>query len=180
MVELLRAGADAWAHKNAQGKSAYTQAQELAKSTPDGKLVLQAFSDVYDMGGSERARADPTEPPRWTPDERVSECEACKDAFTLVRRKHHCRHCGGVFCGKCSSGSIPLIKFNMLQNQRVCDACFAVVMAESGGSVRGPKSPRGAGSSNNALLGSAGGGNASGKGNRSPRTERKKSSSGDN
>lgn len=160
VVELLKNGADAWAHKNAQGKSAYAQAQELAKSSPDGKLVLQAFSDVYDMGGS--AASDPSEPPKWTPDERVSECQACKDPFTLVRRKHHCRHCGGVFCGKCSSGSLPLVKFGMMQNQRVCDSCFAIVMAESGGGSARPKSPRGAANSGLFL------------GNRSPRSERKK------
>jgi hypothetical protein len=107
VAELLRSGADAWAHKNAQGKSAYAEAQSKSGS-PEGRLVLQAFSDVYDMGGSDKP--DPSKPPRWVPDETVSECRACKESFNLVRRKHHCRHCGNVFCARCSTGSIPLVK----------------------------------------------------------------------
>lgn len=107
VVELLRNGADAWAHKNAQGKSAYAQAQELAKSNnPDGQAVLQAFSDVYDMGGSDKQKADNSQPPRWVPDDSVTECFACKDAFTVVRRKHHCR-CASI--GGFSRGGLSLL-----------------------------------------------------------------------
>jgi hypothetical protein len=105
--------------------------------------VLRAFSDVYDMGGSDKA--DPSKPPRWTPDDKASECAACKDAFSLVRRKHHCRACGGIFCGKCSSGAVALPKFNIEKSVRVCDTCFASVVAESGGEdkVVSARSPRG-------------------------------------
>ena len=162
VAELLRSGADAWAHKNAQGKvrrgksrtlfsrltplvsqTAYAQAQELGKESEDGKQVLRAFSDVYDMGGSEKA--DPSKPPRWTPDDHVNECSACKDAFSLVRRKHHCRACGGIFCAKCSSGAVALPKFDIQKSVRVCDTCFASVVAESGGGdkVVSARSPRG-------------------------------------
>ncbi len=105
--------------------------------------MLQAFSDVYDMGGSEKA--DPSKPPRWTPDDNVNECSACKDPFSLVRRKHHCRACGGIFCAKCSSGAVALPKFDIQKSVRVCDTCFASVVAESGGGdkVVSARSPRG-------------------------------------
>ncbi len=127
-------------------QSAYAQAQELGKASEEGKQVLQAFSEVYDMGGADKV--DPTKPPRWIPDDNVNECSACKDAFSLVRRKHHCRACGGIFCGKCSSGAVPLAKFDMQKNVRVCDACFATVMAQLGQQGGGEKavsarSPRG-------------------------------------
>ncbi len=99
-------------------------------------MVLQAFSDVYDMGGSEKR--DPNKPPRWVPDDNVLECTACKDVFNLVRRKHHCRACGGIFCAKCSSGALPLPKYDMTKNVRVCDTCFSMLSAElSGEKVRG-------------------------------------------
>lgn len=146
VAELLKNGADAWAHKNSQGKSAYAQAQDLAKVGEEGKLLLRAFSEVYDMGGAETQ--DPSQPPRWVPDDSVTECSACGDAFNLVRRKHHCRACGKIFCSKCSSGAVPLLKFDILKNVRVCDACFASVMAEMGAASQDVKtvtarSPRG-------------------------------------
>lgn len=144
VAELLRSGADAWAHKNSQGKSAYAQAQEMAKED-GGSEVLKAFNEVYDMGGSEHS--DSNKPPRWKPDDSVTECTSCKDPFTLVRRKHHCRACGLIFCQKCSSGAAPLIKFDILKNVRVCDACFASIMAELEGDPKmatvTAKSPRG-------------------------------------
>ncbi len=33
---------------------------------------------------------------KWEDETRVSECPACERAFTVSRRKHHCRHCGLV------------------------------------------------------------------------------------
>jgi hypothetical protein len=36
-----------------------------------------------------------------TPDESALTCEACSTEFTMTKRRHHCRACGGVFCGSC-------------------------------------------------------------------------------
>jgi hypothetical protein len=36
----------------------------------------------------------------WMPDKDASECGTCGAHFTVVRRRHHCRKCGLVFCGK--------------------------------------------------------------------------------
>ncbi len=47
-------------------------------------IACAALSDVYDMGGSDKA--DPNKPPRWVPDDSVTECSACKEAFTVMRR----------------------------------------------------------------------------------------------
>jgi 1-phosphatidylinositol-3-phosphate 5-kinase len=33
----------------------------------------------------------------WMPDEQCKECYKCRKAFTLLRRKHHCRTCGNVY-----------------------------------------------------------------------------------
>ena len=47
-------------------------------------------------------------PPPWVPDALAPHCFGCTNQFTVLRRRHHCRACGGVFCGRCSSHSMPL------------------------------------------------------------------------
>jgi alpha-tubulin suppressor-like RCC1 family protein len=60
----------------------------------------------------------------WINDEEATQCMACKSSFTTFNRRHHCRHCGGVYCSKCSSKKIPLLKFGLVEPQRVCDKCY--------------------------------------------------------
>ena len=38
------------------------------------------------------------QPPTWVPDIDALECFHCKKAFGVMRRQHHCRLCGLVFC----------------------------------------------------------------------------------
>ena len=45
---------------------------------------------------------------RWVPDEDCDQCTQCSEKFTMVRRRHHCRNCGRIFCHKCSANSISL------------------------------------------------------------------------
>lgn len=51
-------------------------------------------------------------------------CHRCRVQFTMVVRKHHCRHCGQVFCAKCSSKMSTIPKFGIEKEVRVCDFCF--------------------------------------------------------
>ena len=62
----------------------------------------------------------------WIPDEAVRKCGKCAAAFTLLRRKHHCRKCGGVFCGKCSRNRMALPDLGYDAAVRVCDGCSGV------------------------------------------------------
>lgn len=41
--------------------------------------------------------------PPWQPDEAVKACPICGASFTFFYRRHHCRKCGRVVCGECSS-----------------------------------------------------------------------------
>lgn len=63
-------------------------------------------------------------PPVWVPDDKAPRCMSCTTPFTAFRRRHHCRNCGGVFCGVCSSASTPLPKFGLTKAVRVCRDCF--------------------------------------------------------
>ncbi|XP_015435723.1 PREDICTED: lateral signaling target protein 2 homolog [Dufourea novaeangliae] len=62
--------------------------------------------------------------PAWVPDNDAPRCMACQAGFTVVRRRHHCRNCGKVFCGRCSSNNVPLPRFGHTKPVRVCNRCF--------------------------------------------------------
>ncbi|KAM6912865.1 lateral signaling target protein 2 homolog isoform 2-T2 [Xenentodon cancila] len=64
------------------------------------------------------------DPPEWVPDEACNSCIACKAPFTVIRRKHHCRSCGKIFCSRCSSHSAPLPRYGQVKPVRVCTHCY--------------------------------------------------------
>uniref|UniRef100_A0A452R2B2 Lateral signaling target protein 2 homolog n=2 Tax=Ursus americanus TaxID=9643 RepID=A0A452R2B2_URSAM len=67
---------------------------------------------------------DLEDPPEWVPDEVCGFCTACKAPFTVIRRKHHCRSCGKIFCSRCSSHSAPLPRYGQVKPVRVCTHCY--------------------------------------------------------
>ncbi|CAG8543966.1 8553_t:CDS:10 [Paraglomus brasilianum] len=67
-------------------------------------------------------------PPVWVDDESVKACESekCGATFTTLRRKHHCRQCGHIFCQDCSSRRLALPQLGELKPVRVCNGCFKI------------------------------------------------------
>ncbi|KAL3617000.1 hypothetical protein CASFOL_039394 [Castilleja foliolosa] len=66
-----------------------------------------------------------SDPPRWLPDSSASSCMLCGVRFhPIMCARHHCRFCGGIFCGECAKGrSLLPEKFRAGDPQRVCDVC---------------------------------------------------------
>lgn len=64
------------------------------------------------------------DPPIWLPDKDCNECMACQVPFSFVRRRHHCRNCGKIFCRRCSSNYVRLPQFGQDKAVRVCNRCF--------------------------------------------------------
>jgi len=60
----------------------------------------------------------------WVPDSECENCVACGTQFTLLRRRHHCRNCGRIFCDQCSRNVLPLPELGYERPVRVCNACF--------------------------------------------------------
>ncbi|XP_032634761.2 FYVE, RhoGEF and PH domain-containing protein 1, partial [Chelonoidis abingdonii] len=78
--------------------------------------------------GRELGRRAPT-PIR---EKEVTLCMRCQEPFAaLTRRRHHCRACGRVVCGKCSEFRARLLYDNNRPN-RVCGGCFAALHGPPG------------------------------------------------
>ena len=60
----------------------------------------------------------------WKSDAASRVCESCGARFTLFRRRHHCRGCGNLVCGRCSTRTVAIAGFSA--PVRVCDSCFDV------------------------------------------------------
>jgi hypothetical protein len=61
----------------------------------------------------------------WINDQEVADCMICHVRYTLLVRRHHCRRCGAVVCGRCSENRMFLESSRSGTLKRVCDTCFA-------------------------------------------------------
>ncbi|KAL3856141.1 hypothetical protein ACJMK2_010931 [Sinanodonta woodiana] len=67
----------------------------------------------------------------WVPDHIVTHCAGCQKQFTVLRRKHHCRNCGKVFCYDCAKDYAPVPTQLLLEPERVCGSCYKSLSPES-------------------------------------------------
>ncbi|KAI1699898.1 phosphatidylinositol-4-phosphate 5-Kinase domain-containing protein [Ditylenchus destructor] len=59
----------------------------------------------------------------WMPDSTGKECYECYEKFTAFRRRHHCRLCGQIFCGKCSNRQVNGAELGYSGVLRLCTFC---------------------------------------------------------
>ncbi|KAG3198277.1 hypothetical protein PC128_g6150 [Phytophthora cactorum] len=102
--------------------------------------AVSSTSNITDLAGSgkqDKRRKRHGKPRRkgsqelfdvqWESDVHVAKCGLCRADFSLVRRKHHCRHCGRVMCSDCSS----FLYFELSHRKhRVCATCNNQLLAE--------------------------------------------------
>ncbi|KAI8141398.1 hypothetical protein BJV82DRAFT_175138 [Fennellomyces sp. T-0311] len=79
-------------------------------------------------GENIKANVDNTE--YWMPDAQCKECFDCNARFKFYRRKHHCRVCGQIFCGKCASDIIQGERIGQNGQVRVCKFCYSKLQAQ--------------------------------------------------
>ncbi|KAM6379963.1 lateral signaling target protein 2 homolog [Pluvialis apricaria] len=80
-------------------------------------------SSPTEAAGLQRAGGAP-HLPEWVPDSTCSQCSACRSPFTLLRRRHHCRSCGKIFCARCSPHAAALPHYGQPKPVRVCTHCY--------------------------------------------------------
>lgn len=66
---------------------------------------------------------------RWQNEEDVDDCHGCKQPFSVTKRKHHCRHCGKIFCSDCITKTVHSGPKG--RPARVCDVCHTILVADA-------------------------------------------------
>ncbi|XP_013379576.1 FYVE, RhoGEF and PH domain-containing protein 2-like isoform X2 [Lingula anatina] len=105
-----------WQATMARTVNDYTKKKKSLKPTVSQENLLDTVND-QELG----MRA-----PRWVKDDETTMCMRCGAQFTTIRRRHHCRACGYVVCGKCSSYKAKL-QFDE-KFHRVCGDCFKKIL----------------------------------------------------
>ena len=62
----------------------------------------------------------------WMLDENAKDCFYCGEPFSTFRRKHHCRLCGQIFDGRCTS-LVSGIRLGQPRPIRVCKQCESIM-----------------------------------------------------
>lgn len=60
----------------------------------------------------------------WMADETAKECHECYLPFSALRRKHHCRICGQIFCHRCAAYVVPGERWGHKGGVRSCYQCM--------------------------------------------------------
>ncbi|XP_046840202.1 FYVE, RhoGEF and PH domain-containing protein 4-like isoform X2 [Xenia sp. Carnegie-2017] len=85
--------------------------QAIARNSTFGRKISMNETDVGKIA------------PIWVRDDAVTMCMKCTVAFTKLRRRHHCRACGKILCGSCSSYKARL-EYDDNKINRVCETCY--------------------------------------------------------
>ena len=88
---------------------------------------VRAATDSFVKAMSIKPGVPARERSHWVPDKESKQCEGCSAAFGLMRRRHHCRVCGGVFCDACTKDRVAV--YEQRSPQRVCAQCGEVARA---------------------------------------------------
>ncbi|XP_070185659.1 RUN and FYVE domain-containing protein 2-like [Littorina saxatilis] len=89
---------------------------ELGSHLSESKLKMEDLKEAQQQ----------TKEFQWASDETAPHCKQCTKEFSISRRKHHCRHCGDIYCNECSDNKMPLPSSS--KPVRVCDACHTQLL----------------------------------------------------
>ncbi|KAF3846262.1 hypothetical protein F7725_003340 [Dissostichus mawsoni] len=119
-------------HDEVASKTTMEELKDLLKTQTEPNVrnkilyLIQAWSHAFRNDPNTRwsRHLSDHESPDWVDAE---ECHRCRVQFGVMTRKHHCRACGQIFCGKCSSKYSTIPKFGIEKEVRVCEPCFELL-----------------------------------------------------
>uniref|UniRef100_A0A672LLR0 Hepatocyte growth factor-regulated tyrosine kinase substrate n=1 Tax=Sinocyclocheilus grahami TaxID=75366 RepID=A0A672LLR0_SINGR len=126
-------------HDEVASKQTMEELKELFKKQPEPNVknkilyLIQAWSHAFRNEPKYKVIQDTYQilkvegkiyAPDWVDAE---DCHRCRVQFGVMTRKHHCRACGQIFCGKCSSKYSTIPKFGIEKEVRVCEPCFELL-----------------------------------------------------
>jgi len=122
-----------WSQNALNGTAIFTEMegegkryQEVWKNgTREGGRIPLKRTDAEMKGLLKR-----TESPQWIPDATAKACFKCTTPFTVVNRRHHCRHCGLIFCSECTTKRVEIPRLKFSEPVRVCDECYIGIQTE--------------------------------------------------
>lgn len=102
------------------------------KNFLDSESIEPSQDQIQELPSGQRRRERPTHSLKhfWMSDRSCKACYECEQMFSFVRRRHHCRSCGQIFCAQCcarlpQSFGGPKVdeSINRLRKQLVCHTC---------------------------------------------------------
>ncbi|XP_062378777.1 lateral signaling target protein 2 homolog isoform X2 [Sardina pilchardus] len=120
---ILKTLFEVMATKSDQGNNDEQKKGPVRNGLLEDCVLCQESSSSSDVAAKTH-EGQVEDPPEWVPDDACSACVSCKAPFTVIRRKHHCRSCGKIFCSRCSSHSAPLPRYGQMKPVRVCTHCY--------------------------------------------------------
>jgi len=109
---------------NQKSFTVYAESEEekIAWMTDINKAIQLNYQLKHGKGKSGESTDGESIAPVWVPDKLLKNCMVCEVKFTAINRRHHCRKCGKLLCGGCSSKKFKLE--NLGKVSRVCDGCY--------------------------------------------------------
>jgi len=101
-----------------------TSSAKLGKAMKQMSTERRGLTEQIQRDGLPFSTSGKPDTSFWIPDKDAPRCFDCRTSFGLFTRRHHCRRCGGVFCDKCCSHSMPVPSRGYNTPVRVCNKCF--------------------------------------------------------
>lgn len=105
--------------------------RSLPESACSGEPASAGESIPSDVSWEALEEVPDGNPVLWWPDYAANHCMRCSREFNVVRRKHHCRNCGKIFCSECSENTIPLPNKQVYEPVRVCTNCYSLLHSDT-------------------------------------------------
>ena len=133
---MRRAEAARWhqTHQEATGGAISPPLADKSGGFERGGAVDPAGGSGGGGGETGMGRSDGSERwELWVDDSYSAACVRCSVAFSFIRRRHHCRYCGHLFCSECSDklarGLWRRDGKRKLSESRVCRGCWTALRA---------------------------------------------------